>query len=513
MRRSLLLISAVLCVLAGCTEHVTESEVPVALQLVAISPTALDGVVGAEVTPAPTVRVIDAAGAAVAGVQVTFKVIDGSGTIGGTTVMTVQSDADGLASAPWILGAQVGTDTVEVKLGRAAERIRFTAASRAGAARRIARVSGDNQSGFLGEALPLPLSVSVADTHGNAVAGAVVTFSVSGGGEIAGATAITNDAGVATSGRWTLGRAGQQDAIASMPDIPQVPFRANGYARCDTPCDNGKLAFARAGNIYTANADGSGLLQLTTGGTFSHPAWSPDGRTIAFVSTVHFSYTIHLINADGSGQRLFGSGFSPAWSPDGRRLAFSAIVEGQIYILVKAVEPDGKPPVRIGFDRGVNTSPAWSPDGRRIAFTSDWSAFDFAVEVYIADADGSNVVQITDGFFAFRSSWPTYFTYPQPAWSPDGSKIAMLVCPEWQYYRCETAYLAVMNHDGTAIREIAQAAGYSRPAWTNDGASIVFSRTCWEHERCASSAFVVSAIGTNERLLIPNAYDVALSKR
>ena len=81
----------------------------------------------------------------------------------------------------------------------------------------------------------------------------------------------------------------------------------------------------RDGNseIYVVNSDGGGLRRLTrNAGPDLAPAWSPDGRRIAFAG----SRGIHVMNADGSGQRNLmrkpTPTSRPTFSPDGRRIAF-----------------------------------------------------------------------------------------------------------------------------------------------------------------------------------------------
>ena len=77
------------------------------------------------------------------------------------------------------------------------------------------------------------------------------------------------------------------------------------------------------------NADGTGLTQLThnSDNNFA-PAWSPDGRRLAFLSSRDGDFEIYVMNADGTNQTQLthtnyeGAG-RPAWSPDGRRLAFT----------------------------------------------------------------------------------------------------------------------------------------------------------------------------------------------
>ena len=97
-------------------------------------------------------------------------------------------------------------------------------------------------------------------------------------------------------------------------------------AHATFPGANGKIAFERAGDIWTMNPDGSGQVNLTnTSATEHDPNWSPDGSKIVFKDGTRGFF---VMNADGSGVTDLGSGptpdFYPAWSPDGTKIAFSA---------------------------------------------------------------------------------------------------------------------------------------------------------------------------------------------
>lgn len=106
--------------------------------------------------------------------------------------------------------------------------------------------------------------------------------------------------------------------------------------------DGKRIAFASAGAISVMNPDGSGRVQLTAHEVNSAPVWSQDARRIAFVSSRYQNPQIFVMNADGSGRvRLNrpGEGDGPSWSPDGRRIVYASKREGlwQLYV----VNPDG----------------------------------------------------------------------------------------------------------------------------------------------------------------------------
>ena len=159
-------------------------------------------------------------------------------------------------------------------------------------------------------------------------------------------------------------------------------------------------------NIYVVNADGSGTTRLTHHAASDwRPSWSPDGRRIAFVSLrdSDLSYfppnsDIYAVNADGTDlARLTDNDMvngSPAWSPDGRRIAFSSS-RGHGHSSVFVMNPDGSgiTPLRRGG------APVWSPDGRRIAFADYPGSGDIIegdTEIYAINADGSEWIQLTD---------------------------------------------------------------------------------------------------------------------
>jgi len=280
------------------------------------------------------------------------------------------------------------------------------------------------------------------------------------------------------------------------------------FAVSCAPVPTPDVAFVRDGRIYRMNPDGAGVVRLSDGPGDADPAWSPDGQRIAFARGVGEdswgtgTHGIHIMDADGSNVvRLTNAGRQPAWSPDGRTIAFAGQCDdGQGCILVANVDAGGTNLVRLGFKAGFHDSPAWSPDGSRIAFTSDVRAYDFLFDLYVMNADGSGIQPLLEGPF-FANDGVFYF---QPAWSPDGRRIAVVVCG-WAWAFCyPNSSVAVANADGSGLTTLAAAGGYARPTWSPSGDEIAFSSASCP--TCRSDIYVVRANGSDRRLLVTDGH-------
>lgn len=148
--------------------------------------------------------------------------------------------------------------------------------------------------------------------------------------------------------------------------------------------------------IYTANADGSGLTKITDTKFFlnTSPSWSPDGKRIAFVSNRDGNPQIYVMNADGSGaKRLTFQGnynTTPSWSPRGDLIAFTARDERNAFDLF-TVNVDTKKITRLTQDASGNEEPAFSPNGRLIMFTSTRGG---GRGLYVMTFDGNNQIAL-----------------------------------------------------------------------------------------------------------------------
>jgi hypothetical protein len=185
-----------------------------AVSMVANSATSQTGTAGAVVADPPSVVVRDLAGNPVSGVAVTFAVTAGGGTIVGSPAIT---NAAGVATVTsWTLGGATGTNTV-VASATGLPTVSFTATAGAGAPTNVVAIAGNNQAAIQGTAVATQPKVRVTDALGNRVSGVTVTFAVTaGGGSIAGATQVTDAAGEAAVGSWTLGTAAPNTLTATV---------------------------------------------------------------------------------------------------------------------------------------------------------------------------------------------------------------------------------------------------------------------------------------------------------
>jgi TolB protein len=274
--------------------------------------------------------------------------------------------------------------------------------------------------------------------------------------------------------------------------VPALLVAAAGPASAGFPGRPGKIAFVSdasgSDDIVVMNPDGSGRENLTTGPEDdTEPAWSPDGRRLAFVR----DETIYVVRADGSGVRRLTTGASPAWAPDGERLVLAKRTGRGADLYV--IRSDGSRLRRLTRTAAAESEPEWSPDGRSIAFVRAARA---GSHIYVMRPDGGRARRVTTGAVEELS----------PTWSPDSRRLAFIRDDE----TLGTSRVFITSVQGgrprPLVRELEldpEATLEGSPFWSPDGKRIVFVRGA----RLYSDLYVASVDGRFLRKLTDNAVD------
>jgi len=198
---------------------------------------------------------------------------------------------------------------------------------------------------------------------------------------------------------------------------------------------------------------------LTSAEPIMSPAWSPDGKRIAYVSFEKKRASIYMQEV-GTGARQKLSGFrgingAPAFSPDGKKLALVLSKDGSpsIYLLDIASHKL----TRLTHDWSINTEPAFSPDGKSIIFTSNRGG---GPQIYQLNLASNHITRVTyDGDYNARASF-----------APDGRHVLMLNRTKGLFA------IAVLDLDTGVLRELTSASGADSesPSVAPNGAMVLY---------------------------------------
>lgn len=213
--------------------------------------------------------------------------------------------------------------------------------------------------------------------------------------------------------------------------------------------------------ICTVNPNGGEQRTLTKkpiGAIKDWPTWSPDRTKIFFLTFAPSN--LYLMDADGGNVTLLKEdyrGERPAWSPDGRKIAYGGTGP---WIAIFDVRTLKEKPMFVPVDQAYDM--AWSPDGQQLAFVNWNRDQQTGRDIYTINVDGTDLRQLTD--HPGHDRWP--------AWAPNGRQIAFHSTRN--NLNNNSGGIFLMDTDGKNVKELTNG-DETYPSWSPDGKRIAFS--------------------------------------
>ena len=223
----------------------------------------------------------------------------------------------------------------------------------------------------------------------------------------------------------------------------------------------------KTGRRFTLNitdADGDGAqLALASNEPIISPAWSPDGRQLAYVSFETQKAVVWVQDLSSGERRMLanfrGSNSAPAFSPDGRQLALTLSTEGVAQLFTMPLS--GGTPTRLTRSSAIDTEAAYTPDGRSIYFVSDRGG---SPQIYRTAASGGAGLVGGAERVTFSGSYNI-----SPAVSPDGRTLAFIT-REGNGFK-----LATQDIESGAVQRLTDTSDDESPSFAPNGRLLVYA--------------------------------------
>ncbi len=276
----------------------------------------------------------------------------------------------------------------------------------------------------------------------------------------------------------------------------------------------GQIAFVseRTGipQIYLMYADSSGLRPITNEQDGAcQPDWSPDGMKLVYIvpcraktkGDVYENSSLYIINVDGTGRTALpvaiGGDFDPAWSPDGKQIAFTSLRNGAMDIYV--INLENNQVTQITDARAISAGfyaryPAWDPFGRQLAYTFKRGS---TTQLWVTTNASTNVSKPNDLLVVQPSSSMADYL---PTWSPDG---VYVIFNETNSDGSAPAWLMRIRYEDRntkqAVRVPIEPPPVKDASFSSDGFWLVFES--WPDDSYNQDIYIATITGANRQRL------------